>query len=139
MRLFVDTSAFYALTDQSDAEHARVLAVYEPRAAAGDLVTSDYVLVESCLLVRARLGPAAARRFWPGMRLGPAEIVGTTAEDLDRAWSIDSKFADQQFGLVDSTSFALIERLGIEQALSLDTHFRVVRLGRSRRALAVIP
>ena len=139
MRLFVDTSAFYALTDESDAEHARVLAIYEARAAVGDLVTTDYVLVESCLLVRARLGRAAARRFWRGMRLGPVEIVGVTAEDLERAWTIDAKFADQHFGLVDSTSFALMERLGIEQALSLDAHFRVVRIGRSGRALAVTP
>lgn len=139
MRLFVDTSALYALTDESDAEHERVLTIYQPRATAGDLVTSDYILVESCLLVRARLGPGASRRFWRGMRQGPVAIVGVTTEDLERAWSIDAKFADQDFGLVDSTSFALIERLGIEQALSLDAHFRIVRFGRSRRALAVYP
>jgi predicted nucleic acid-binding protein len=136
--LFVDTSALYALVDESDAAHDRVREIYEPRAA--DLVSTDYVLVESWLLVRARFGVAIARRFWNGMRNGPISLVGITADDLERAWVIDSgSWRDQGFGLVDATSFAVIERLGVSEALSLDRHFRTVRIGRRGTALKVWP
>jgi predicted nucleic acid-binding protein len=137
--LFVDTSAFYALADESDAEHERVLALYQARAGAGDLLTTDYVVVESWLLLRARLGVDSARRFWRGIRNGAVTIVGVGGDDLERAWALDEKYHDQGFGLVDASSFAVIERLGVGEALSLDAHFRVIRLGRRRRALTVIP
>ena len=137
--LFVDTSALYALADESDHHHERVAAVYEPHALAGGLLTTDYVIVESWLLVKGRLGPVAARNFWRGVHEGPLAISGVTEEDLERARALDEAFGDQDFGLVNASSFAVIERFGIEQALSLDVHYRIVRLGRHRRALTVLP
>jgi predicted nucleic acid-binding protein len=138
--LFVDTSAFYALADESDGEHGSVWDVYQSRAERSDLVTTDFVMVETSLLIRARLGPDASRQWWRGIRSGPVAIVGVTADDLERAWDIDQKFSDQHFGLIDSSCFAVIERLGIEEALSVDRHFRAVRLGsRWRRALRIMP
>jgi hypothetical protein len=35
---------------------------------AGDLVTSDYVFVESWCLIRARLGRGAAMKYWDAMQ-----------------------------------------------------------------------
>jgi len=44
------------------------------------------------------------------------------------------------FSMVDCTSFAVIERLGIRRAFAFDVHFRVFRLGPWRRqALEIIP
>lgn len=81
MRLFVDTSALYALADGSDADHTRVAAVYEPRAEARHLVTADLVLAETWLLIRARRGEGDAKRFWKGVREGPLGIVYAGAGD----------------------------------------------------------
>jgi predicted nucleic acid-binding protein len=40
---------------------------------------------------------------------------------------------------VDCTSFALMERLGNDQALAFDAHFRTYRFGRQRkRAVRVV-
>jgi predicted nucleic acid-binding protein len=40
---------------------------------------------------------------------------------------------DQDFSVVDRTSFAVMQRLGIERAASLDEHFAIFRFGVKRR------
>jgi uncharacterized protein len=48
-------------------------------------------------------------------------------------------FADQNFSIVDRTSFAVMERLGLTRAISFDDDFAVYRYGRNRdRAFEVL-
>jgi len=48
-------------------------------------------------------------------------------------------FPDQGFALVDRTSFAVMERLGVSRVATFDHHFAVYRFGPGRRhAFAVI-
>jgi predicted nucleic acid-binding protein len=42
-------------------------------------------------------------------------------------------YGDQDFSIVDRTSFAVMRRLGIERAASLDDHFAIFRFGPNRR------
>lgn len=138
--LFVDTGGFYAVADADDRGHETATPVFEARGRAGDLVTSDYVFVESWCLIRARLGRPAAMGFWDAMAAGTVRVLGVGSDDLRRARAIVREWADQDFSLVDATSFALIERHGIAEALALDGHFRVFRAGpRRSRALRVLP
>lgn len=130
MSLFVDTSAWYAAADRSDSSHARakgVLAVEET------LVTTDHVLIETWLLLRHRLGRSAAERFWDGLRNGVAEIEAVTAVDLALAWAAGEAFPDQDFSIVDRTSFAVMQRLGLRRVASFDDDFAVFRFGRFKR------
>jgi predicted nucleic acid-binding protein len=53
--------------------------------------------------------------------------------DLEAAWQIGLSFRDQDFSLVDRTSFAVMRRLGIERAASFDNHFAVFRYGPKQR------
>lgn len=58
-------------------------------------------------------------------------------ELLHRARSRD--FPDQDFSLVNRTSFAAMERLGIERVASLDEDFLVFRYGaRKEKAFGVV-
>jgi predicted nucleic acid-binding protein len=41
-----------------------------------------------------------------------------------RAWEIIVSFDDEDFSYTDATSFAVTESIGIEEAFSLDRHFR---------------
>ncbi|HQY93738.1 hypothetical protein [Caldilinea sp.] len=62
--IFVDTPAFYSLLDRADANHVAASERWR-RLVADDveLVTSNYILVETTALVQGRLGMAAARDF----------------------------------------------------------------------------
>ena len=130
MSLFVDTSIWYAAADRSDVSNARAKAIL---SAGEPLITSDHVLIETWTLIRHRLGRRAAERFWEGLRLGAATVETVRPADLDSAWDIGRTFRDQDFSVVDRTSFAVMRRLGIERAASLDDHFAVFRFGPNRR------
>jgi uncharacterized protein len=128
--LFVDTSAWYAAADADDSSNAR------SKEILGDdqpLLTTDHVLVESWLLVHHRLGRASAERFWDAIRSGAATLEPVGAADLQAAWSIGQLFPKHDFSIVDRTSFAVMERLGIHSVATFDSDFAVYRFGRDRR------
>lgn len=137
MSLFVDTSAWYAAADDDDRGHGRAVEVL----SAGDrLVTTDHVLVETWFLLRKRLGRTAAELFWSGLRRGVAAIEPVGAADLEVAWAIGEAFPDQDFSLVDRSSFAVMQRLAIYRVASFDAHFAIYRFGPDRRqAFEVLP
>jgi uncharacterized protein len=136
MSLFVDTSIWYAAADSSDLANVRakeILSCGEP------LVTTDHVLVETWTLLRFRIHRRAAERFWDGLRNGIAVIDPVGSADLETAWQIGESYRDQDFSLVDRTSFAVMRRLGIERAASLDDHFAIFRFGPgNRRAFTIL-
>ena len=135
MSLFVDTSIWYAAADSSDTSNPRAKAVL---ATGEPLVTSDHVLVETWTLLRYRINRHAAERFWEGLRNGVAAVEPVGMADLEAAWQIGVSYRDQDFSIVDCTSFAVMCRLGIERAASLDDHFAVFRFGPSRRRAFIV-
>jgi len=139
MSVFVDTSAFYALADESDRNHRRAKAAYE--VLIGErLSTSDHVLVECWFLLGSRLGRDAAIRFWDALRAGIVVVLDVGHDDLEHAREVLVRFPDQTFSLVDATSFAVMEREEIVRAFAFDAHFRVYRFGEgSRRRFDVVP
>jgi uncharacterized protein len=133
--LFADTSAFYATADSRDRWHSRAI---ELLREADSIVTTDHVLIESWRLIRVRGGYSVAERFWRGLRSGGAAIESVMPGDLDTAWRIGEAFPDQDFSIVDRTSFAVMERLGIASVASFDDHFSIYRFGpRRERAFDV--
>ena len=135
MSLFVDTSAWFAAANPDDKYNNRA----KPILSSGEsLVTTDHVLVETWTLLRSRIHFQAADRFWEAVRGGIAAIEPVGLADLEAAWQIGLAWNDQDFSLVDRTSFAVMLRLGIERAASFDEHFAVFRFGpRRRRAFTI--
>ncbi|NUM78806.1 PIN domain-containing protein [candidate division KSB1 bacterium] len=127
MNIFVDTGAFYALADEDDEYHTPARAYYASNFKPGLFVTSEYVFVESWLLIHHRLGQAAARKFWDGVRSKVIRLRQVSAQNLERAWEILNEYQDQDFSLVDCTSFAIMEDLKITAAFAFDHHFYVFR------------
>ena len=130
MGLFVDTSIWYAAADSSDPNNSRAKALL---AAGESLITSDHVLIETWALIRNKIGRHAAERFWEALRDGVAVIEPIGVADLEAAWQTGIAYPDQDFSIVDRTSFAVMRRLGIERAASLDSDFAVYRFGPNRR------
>lgn len=136
MSVFVDTSVWYAAADADDRSNARAKAILSDSAR---WVTTDHVLVETWTLLRWRVHRAAAEAFWQGLRRGVASIEPIGTADLEAAWAIGLAFPDQDFSLVDRTSFAAMERLGVEHAAAFDPDFSIYRYGPKRdRAFEVV-
>ena len=61
-------------------------------------------------------------------RVEPARLA-----DLEVAIEIGKAFPDQEFSIVDRTSWAVMERLGIHEAIAFDIDFFIYRFGPGRR------
>ncbi|NUN52381.1 MAG: PIN domain-containing protein [Planctomycetaceae bacterium] len=88
-----------------------------------DLLTSNYVLVETFALVQARLGTAAARAL--AEEVVPALEVRWMDADL-HAQAVAALLAAgrRKLSLVDCSSFAVMGSLGLRRAFAFDGRFR---------------
>ena len=124
MNVFVDTSAFYAVLSRSDSNYEK--AVQDWNNLIDDqsvrFCTSNYVVVETCALVRNRLGHDAMRSFLDSLL--PLAIM-LWVDQKTHAAAIAAMIAHGKKGpsLVDSSSFELMRDSGITKALAYDKHF----------------
>jgi predicted nucleic acid-binding protein len=127
--VFVDSTFWFAAIVARDRNHARARSVLQRMSGH---VTSDHVLVESWLLLNSRYHRRGAELLWERIRNGAARVETVTPADLEAAWAIGEIFPDQNFSIVNRTSFAVMERLGLARAASFDDDFAVYRYGRRR-------
>ena len=119
---FVDTSAFYASVDRDARHHETCVTIFTALARhRSRLLTSNHVVFETYGLLLGRLGGTLARRWLDRLAI---HVERATDGDERRALRIVRQFSDKDFSLVDASSFALMERLGVRSAVAFDTHFR---------------
>jgi predicted nucleic acid-binding protein len=134
MRVFVDTSAFYALLVASEENHKTAARVFESLAADDvTLVTSNYVVLETVALLQSRLGLPSVRAFEQDI-LPVVELAWVTP-DVHLAAAAAHVLADRgRLSLVDCVSFRLMHDLGIVEAFAFDRHFTQQGFRLRRRA-----
>jgi predicted nucleic acid-binding protein len=133
---FVDTSVWFAAANIRDRLNGRAKSILADIVAP---VLTDHVLVETWRLLHDRVHRQAAQQFWLGVRRGAAQLEMVLAADLEAAWAIGEAFPDQDFSVVDRTSFTVMERLGLASVASFDDHFAIYRYGRNRdRAFEIL-
>lgn len=138
--ILVDSAAWYALADKSDALHHEATAFLKTHLRESAWLTTHPIMMETWALINRRLGRAAAMTFWERLRSGGVEVVPLEAADWEAAWRIAIAFPDQDFSVVDCTSFAIMERLGLTHVFTFDDHFLVYRYGaRRQQALICLP
>jgi predicted nucleic acid-binding protein len=136
LSIFVDTSVWFAAAVSRDHDNERAKSILQ---AVPDHVTTDHILVETWLLLNSRYRREVAERFWDALRRSGVHVEIVAAADLEAAWNIGLAFGDQNFSIVDRTSFAVMERLGITQAASFDNNFAIYRYGpRREQAFEII-
>lgn len=129
MKTFVDSSAWFAAANRKDMKNHAVVQLLREQTI---LVTSNFVVAETWLLINSRAGFKDAHSFWARMRNSPGEQAQVTPDDMDQAWLLYVSFADQPFSHVDLTSFVLMERLGNTRVVSFDDNVVVYRYGPGR-------
>jgi predicted nucleic acid-binding protein len=123
-RTFVDTSAYFALLDHDDANHAQARTIGQRLVAEGwRLFITSFVLAETHALLLNRLSQEIATRFLRDMEHSPTTLVWVTPADLERAKAIIYQYTDKDFSLTDAASFAIMERLRVSFAFTFDRHF----------------
>ena len=121
--LFVDTSVWFAFVNRDDSRRSTVGKLI--RSFDGRLVTSNFVFDETVTLCRMRLGHAVAKDLGDALLSGDvADLLRALPEDEVAAWSLLRDRADQPYGFTDCVSFAMMRRLGIGAAATLDEDFR---------------
>lgn len=124
-RVFVDTSAYFALFDQTEIQYQVAHAVTARLGAdRRRLYTTNFVVAETHALLLARRGRGLAAQALAEVD----ESAGTTfvrisSRDERRAQEIIRQYDDKDFSLTDATSFAVMEQLHITQAFTFDHHF----------------
>jgi len=129
LSIFVDTSVWFAAASKRDRDNQLAKSILQTDP---DHLMTDHILAETWLLLNSRFGHGIAETFWDRIRHSTVQVEIVTSADLEAAWSIGASFPDQNFSLVDRTSFAVMERLGIIKAASFDEHFSIFRYGRAR-------
>lgn len=123
-RVFVDTSAHFALTDSQDANHAEAKALATWLAEERwRLFTTSFVLVETHALLLSRLGRDMALKVLREIDRSTVTVIRATVTDERQAREILEKYQDKDFSLCDAVSFVVMERLGISSAFAFDQHF----------------
>ena len=121
MRVFVDTSALYALLDEDETNHAAAVASFA-NLRNTELVTHAYVLVETVALVSRRLGWAAVTRLLDGL------MTVVAVSPVDAATHANALAAYRSAGstsvsLVDQTSFAFMRTNRLADVFAYDADF----------------
>jgi predicted nucleic acid-binding protein len=122
--ILVDTSAIYAMIDLDQIGHQAASDVsLRLSKARWPFYTTNFVIAETHALLLTKLNRVVAARFLDDIETNGTTIERITPEDEQRARAIIRQYTDKDFSLTDATSFAVMERLGISHAFTLDRHF----------------
>lgn len=125
MRLFVDASAWIALSDENDQHHAAAQPCLEEFPVGVQLHTSNYVVAEAITRIRSQAGPDAAWRWAEALRRNLAVRIHYADRSFDdHALRVFRKYADQDLSFADCSTVVLMGRLGINRIFAFDDDFR---------------
>jgi len=126
MRIFLDTSGLIALSDMRDKNHETARVYLENLVHKGArFVLGRNVLVEYIDGVTKRIGKQKAIEELDNILKSKLLVIEpVSGTDWDRAVQYFNKYNDQRIDLTDCLSFAIMERLKLNTALTFDNDFK---------------
>lgn len=120
--VFADTSFYIALVSPCDVHHPDALAYL--RTHRGRVATTDYVLIEvGNWLSRTGDRPSFVA-LMRQVETDPELTVVPGSRDLfEQGYELYKARADKAWSLTDCISFAVMEQMGLSEALTADRHF----------------
>jgi predicted nucleic acid-binding protein len=119
---FADTSFWFALQERRDRNHKDARALVQ--AGVGRVCVSNHVIGETWTLLRRRAGHAAAVGFIDRLaQLPDVQLVHVDADIEADAWRWLRQHDEREYSFVDATSFAVMRRRRIREALAFDDDF----------------
>ncbi len=123
--LFVDSSAWIALTDKDDLHHKEAASSFPSFLKHyKTLVTSNLVIAETYIVLLKELGHKAAIEFLERIKASPRILKICSNESIEtEAEGILVKYTDQDFSYADAVSFVIMKRQKIRKAFCFNKHF----------------
>jgi predicted nucleic acid-binding protein len=128
---FADTSFWVALQTSRDNHHREAAALW--RQDRGPVRTSSLVMGETWTWLRRRAGHDAALRFAESIAASARVSIAAVDETIDeRAWQWLRRHDERAYSYVDATSFEIMRRERIAEALAFDGGFTAAGFVESR-------
>jgi predicted nucleic acid-binding protein len=119
---FVDTSFWVGLRFRRDARHEDARRIWE--SGTGALITTNLVVGETWTFLCRKAGHSRALEFLDAVERLENLTVRRVDDDLDAdAWRWLRRRDERSYSYVDATSFALMRKLRLRQALAFDGVF----------------
>ena len=123
MKVFIDTSAIYALGSKSDEFHEEAKKKLQILTNKNvEFITSNYILLECISLLQTRQGVMLTKELINTLITG-VSILWINEEMHARSWKYWLGKSKESLSLVDCSSFILMEKEKIDVAFSFDRHF----------------
>lgn len=123
-RIFVDSSAFYALMDRSDECHGSAKKIW-PSLLEDHIIlaTSNYAVMETFNIIQYRLGFEAAQLWYKDI-LGVIDVLWVDQEVHSRGYELWLNLGRRRYSLVDCISYVLMHRNKIDTAFCFKQGYR---------------
>lgn len=119
---FVDTSFWIALQTDRDQNHEAAHALADQEL--GPLITTHLVVGEAWTIMRRWSGHAGAVEALRRIRAVPTLTIVHVEPDVeDDAWRWLNRRDEREYSFVDATSFAIMRRRRMREALAFDGDF----------------
>lgn len=124
MKAFIDTSAFIAILDADDNNHSRAKQEWlKLISSEANLISSNYILIETIAIVKKRLGITAVMAFHENiLPVIDIEWIDETVHKI--GISVLFSASRRKLSLVDCISFEIMRKLAIKNAFTFDSHFK---------------
>ncbi len=123
--VFLDSAYATALAASSDQLHTKAMALAGQLEADGTrLVTTRAVLLEIGNALSKRRYRGAAVQLLAALAADPlVEVVALSEGLYARAFRLYQERPDKEWGLIDCSSFVVMQERGLTAALTADEHF----------------
>ena len=123
--VFVDASAWVAITNAKDRYYDEAIRVYRRLLRSlTPLVTSTWTAYEALTIVKTRLGYSQAERLWQLVqRPSVVDLIRVDERVEAGALELFWEYRDKDWGVVDCASLVVMEAVRCHQAVAFDRHF----------------
>ncbi|MBI4333727.1 MAG: PIN domain-containing protein [Chloroflexi bacterium] len=126
--IFVDSSAWIALSDKKDENHTPARRFFSLIFTEnGQVVSTNHVIGETYTFVCHRLGYSLAQQFLTSVRESQRlKNIFVSREQEEKAYGLLARYRDQRLSFVDATSFVVMRENRMSECFTFDRHFAAV-------------
>jgi uncharacterized protein len=116
-----DTSFWVALAARRDNHHVEARSLWS--AQSEPVMVSNHIAGETWTFLRRRAGYAVALQALSVFSSSRVNLVHVRERDENEAWNWLRRHDEREFSFVDATSFVLMRRHRVREALAFDGDF----------------